>query len=60
MVTETGFTARFDEVAGDWTRIAVDPGAPRQAVPTGPAGVLSPQVAKDIDVPTCVNVRLML
>ena len=38
VVTETGFTARFDEVAGGWTRIMVDPGAPGQAVPAGGTG----------------------
>jgi acetyl-CoA synthetase len=37
VVTETGLTARFDKVAGDWTGIAVDPGSPRQAAPTGAA-----------------------
>src|SRR6516165_7290677 len=38
VVTETGFTARFDEVAGGWTRIMVDPGATGQAVPGGGPG----------------------
>jgi acetyl-CoA synthetase len=38
VITETGFTARFDEVAGDWTRIAVDPAAPRMALPGAGAG----------------------
>jgi acetyl-CoA synthetase len=38
VVTETGYTARFDEVAGDWTRIVVDPAAPRQAVPGAGTG----------------------
>jgi acetyl-CoA synthetase len=35
VVTETGLTARFDEVPGDWTRVVVDPGAPGQAAPGG-------------------------
>jgi acetyl-CoA synthetase len=35
VVTETGYTARFGDIAGDWTRVVVDPGAPGQAAPGG-------------------------